>query len=135
MLGTCPLCLLLAVEKPEDACCNIFNCVNDRAVTLDGMARLCAEAASLPVEIVHYDPKAVGIDTMKAFPFRNMYNHHHAFTVQHFYAEPRGAKDILGWNCTTNLPEYLKERFNEYVKIGRDKKPMQFEIDDKIRVP
>ena len=27
-------------------------------MTLDGMARLCAEAASLPVEIVHYDPKA-----------------------------------------------------------------------------
>ncbi|XVF21777.1 hypothetical protein REPUB_Repub12eG0119300 [Reevesia pubescens] len=114
--------LTLAVEKPEAACCNIFNCVSDRAVTLDGMARLCAEAAGLPVEIVHYDPKAVGIDAKKAFPFRNM----------HFYAEPRAAKDILGWNGTTNLPEDLKERFDEYVKIGRDKKPMQFEIDDKI---
>ncbi|XWS46820.1 hypothetical protein CRYUN_Cryun14cG0101100 [Craigia yunnanensis] len=64
--------LTLAVEKPEAACCNIFNCVSDRAVTLDGMARLCAEAAGLPVEIVHYDPKAVGIDAKKAFPFRNM---------------------------------------------------------------
>ncbi|XP_022758224.1 chloroplast stem-loop binding protein of 41 kDa a, chloroplastic-like [Durio zibethinus] len=114
--------LTLAVEKPEAASCNIFNCVSDRAVTLDGMARLCAEAAGLPVEIVHYDPKAVGIDAKKAFPFRNM----------HFYAEPRAAKDILGWNGTTNLPEDLKERFDEYVKIGRDKKPMQFEIDDKI---
>ena len=58
MLGTCPSILTLAVEKPEAACYNIFNCVSDRAVTLDGMARLCAEAASLPVEIVHYDPKA-----------------------------------------------------------------------------
>lgn len=52
--------------------------------------------------------------------------------VQHFYAEPRAAKDILGWRSTTNLPEDLKERFEEYVKIGRDKKAMQFEIDDKI---
>ncbi|KAL4310744.1 hypothetical protein GQ457_01G053220 [Hibiscus cannabinus] len=114
--------LTLAVEKPEAASCNIFNCVSDRAVTLDGMARLCAEAAGLPVEIVHHDPKAVGIDAKKAFPFRNM----------HVYAEPRAAKDILGWEGTTNLQEDLKERFKEYVKIGRDKKPMQFEMDDKI---
>ncbi|KAF2314878.1 hypothetical protein GH714_037034 [Hevea brasiliensis] len=114
--------LTLAVENPEAANTKIFNCVSDRAVTLDGMAKLCAQAAGLPVEIVHYDPKAVGIDEKKAFPFRNM----------HFYAEPRAAKDILGWCATTNLPEDLKERFDEYVKIGRDKKPMQFEIDDKI---
>ncbi|KAK8635922.1 hypothetical protein V6N13_004635 [Hibiscus sabdariffa] len=114
--------LTLAVEKPEAASSNIFNCVSDRAVTLDGIARLCAEAAGLPVEIVHYDPKAIGIDAKKAFPFRNM----------HFYAEPRAAKDILGWEGTTNLPEDLKERFQEYVKIGRDTKPMKFEIDDKI---
>ncbi|KAJ9188136.1 hypothetical protein P3X46_003526 [Hevea brasiliensis] len=114
--------LTLAVENPEAANGKIFNCVSDRAVTLDGMAKLCAQAAGLPVEIVHYDPKAVGIDARKAFPFRNM----------HFYAEPRSAKDILGWHATTNLPEDLKERFDEYVKIGRDKKPIQFEIDDKI---
>ncbi|KAF9682879.1 hypothetical protein SADUNF_Sadunf05G0153900 [Salix dunnii] len=114
--------LTLAVENPEAASGNIFNCVSDRAVTLDGMAKLCAQAAGIPVEIIHYEPKAVGIDAKKAFPFRNM----------HFYAEPRAAKDILGWQGTTNLPEDLKERFDEYVKIGRDKKPMQFEIDDKI---
>lgn len=65
--------LALAVENAAAANGNIFNCVSDRAVTLDGMARLCAQAAGLPVEIVHYDPKAVGIDDpRKAFPFRNM---------------------------------------------------------------
>lgn len=64
--------LTLAVQKPEAASGNIFNCVSDRAITLDGMAKLCAKAAGLPVEIVHYDPKAVGIDAKKAFPFRNM---------------------------------------------------------------
>lgn len=52
--------------------------------------------------------------------------------MQHFYAEPRAAKEILGWSGTTNLPEDLKERFEEYVKIGRDKEEMKFEIDDKI---
>lgn len=114
--------LTLAVENSAAASGNIFNCVSDRAVTLDGMAKLCAKAAGLSVEIVHYDPKSIGSDAKKAFPFRNM----------HFYAEPRAAKDILGWQSATNLPEDLKERFEEYVKIGRDKKPMKFEIDDKI---
>uniref|UniRef100_M4FH55 NAD-dependent epimerase/dehydratase domain-containing protein n=1 Tax=Brassica campestris TaxID=3711 RepID=M4FH55_BRACM len=114
--------LTSAVSNPEAACCNIFNCVSDRAVTLDGMAKLCAAAAGKTVEIVHYDPKAVGVDAKKAFPFRNM----------HFYAEPRAAKDILGWESKTNLPEDLKERYEEYVKIGRDKKEMKFELDDKI---
>ncbi|GMY16669.1 chloroplast stem-loop binding protein of 41 kDa a, chloroplastic [Fagus crenata] len=114
--------LTLAVEKPDAANSRIFNCVSDRAVTLDGMAKLCAQAAGRPVNIVHYDPKAVGIDAKKAFPFRNM----------HFYAEPRAAKEILGWHATTNLSEDLMERFDEYVKIGRDKKPIKFEIDDKI---
>lgn len=52
--------------------------------------------------------------------------------LQHFYAEPRAAKEILGWRGTTNLPVDLKERYEEYVKIGRDKKPIKFEIDDKI---
>lgn len=62
--------LTMAVEKAESASGNIFNCVSDRAVTLDGMARLCAKAAGLDVEIIHYDPKAVGVDAKKAFPFR-----------------------------------------------------------------
>lgn len=64
--------LTLAVEKPDAANAKIFNCVSDRAVTLDGMAKLCAEAAGRPLQLVHYDPKAVGIDARKAFPFRNM---------------------------------------------------------------
>ncbi|MED6199368.1 Chloroplast stem-loop binding protein of 41 kDa a, chloroplastic [Stylosanthes scabra] len=114
--------LTLAVEKPEAARNSIFNCVSNRAVTLNGMAKLCAQAAGRPVNIVHYDPKAVGVDAKKAFPFRNT----------HFYAEPRAAQTKLGWSSTTNLPEDLKERFEEYVKIGRDKKTIQFELDDKI---
>lgn len=64
--------LTLAVENPSAASGNIFNCVSDRAVTLDGMAKLCAQAAGRTVKIVHYDPKEVGVDAKKAFPFRNM---------------------------------------------------------------
>lgn len=139
-----------AIENADAASGKIFNCVSDRAVTLDGMARICAKAAGLPVEIVHYDPKAVGVDAKKAFPFRNMVSKktkkktavskimllqlgtYNIGEKQHFYAEPRAAQDILGWKASTNLPEDLKERFEEYVKIGRDKKEMKFELDDKI---
>ena len=44
--------------------------------------------------------------------------------------EPRAAKEILGWTSITNLAKRLKERFDEYVSIGRDKKQMQFDIND-----
>lgn len=115
--------LLLAVEKPTAANGNVFNAVCDRAVTFDGLTKLCAKAAGREAAaIVHYDPKSLGIDAKKAFPFRNM----------HFYAEPRAAKEILGWRSTTNLPQDLKERFEEYVASGRDKKDIKFELDDKI---
>lgn len=64
--------LFFAVGKPSAANGNIFNCVSDRAVTLDGMTKLCAQAAGKEAKIVHYDPKVVGVDAKKAFPFRNM---------------------------------------------------------------
>lgn len=64
--------LSLAVSNPTAANCSIFNIVSDRAVTLDGMAKLCAQAVGKEAKIVHYDPKALGIDAKKAFPFRNM---------------------------------------------------------------
>ncbi|TVT97869.1 hypothetical protein EJB05_13463, partial [Eragrostis curvula] len=114
--------LAAAVENPTAAAGKIFNCVSDRAVTLDGMARLCAAAAGADVKIVHYDPAAVGVDAKRAFPFRDM----------HFYAEPRAAKEVLGWTSTTNLPEDFKERYAEYAASGRGEKAMTFDLDDKI---
>ncbi|VAI41637.1 unnamed protein product [Triticum turgidum subsp. durum] len=114
--------LTLAVDNPDAAAGKIFNCVSDRGVTLNGLAKMCAAAAGATVEIVNYDPAAAGVDAKKAFPFRNM----------HFYAEPRAAKEVLGWTSTTNLPEDLKERFAEYASSGRGEKAMTFDLDDKI---
>uniref|UniRef100_A0A0E0E940 NAD-dependent epimerase/dehydratase domain-containing protein n=1 Tax=Oryza meridionalis TaxID=40149 RepID=A0A0E0E940_9ORYZ len=114
--------LALAVESPGAAAGRIFNCVSDRAVTFNGLVKMCAAAAGAEPEILHYDPAAVGVDAKKAFPFRNM----------HFYAEPRAAKEVLGWRSSTNLPEDLKERFAEYASSGRGQKEMSFDLDDKI---
>ena len=52
--------------------------------------------------------------------------------LQHFCAEPRAAKEALGWASTTNLPEDLKERYAEYAASGRGGNAMTFDIDDKI---
>jgi hypothetical protein len=52
--------------------------------------------------------------------------------LQHFYAEPRAAKEVLGWASTTNLAEDLKERYAEYAGSGRGDKAMTFDLDDKI---
>lgn len=64
--------LTLAVGKPAAANGSIFNAVSERATTFDGLVRLCAKAAGKEAKIVHYDPKEVGVDAKKAFPFRNM---------------------------------------------------------------
>lgn len=64
--------LTLAAGKPEAANGSIFNAVSDRGTTFDGLVRMCAKAAGKEANIVHYDPKAAGVDAKKAFPFRNM---------------------------------------------------------------
>ncbi|GAB4829599.1 Chloroplast stem-loop binding protein of 41 kDa a, chloroplastic [Ancistrocladus abbreviatus] len=78
------------------------------------MEKLCPPAAACPVNKVCYDPKAVGVDAKKA-----------SFCNMHFYAEQPKANDISVWHGTTNIAEDLKERFEEYIKISRDQKPMQ----------
>eukprot|EP00899_Mesostigma_viride_P007001 jgi/Mesvir1/16301/Mv14229-RA.1 len=115
----------LAVNDPAAAKNSIFNCVSNRAVSLDSIVKLCAIAAGkepTDVKIVHYDPKAAGVDVKKAFPFRPV----------HFYAEPRAAVEKLGWKPMRKLPDTLKERFQVYVESGRAKKDISFPIDDQI---
>lgn len=73
-----------AVNDHEAAAGSVFNAVSGRAVTFDGLVRLCAKAAGMEPKIVHYDPAAVGVDAKKAFPFRN--------TVQWHYQPPQEHK-------------------------------------------
>ncbi|CAI5960931.1 unnamed protein product [Closterium sp. NIES-64] len=116
--------IALAIDYPQDAKGQIFNAVGGRAVTFDGLARMCANAAgrASSLKIVHYDPKAAGVDAKKAFPFRNM----------HFYSEPRNARERLGFKSFTDLQTVLNQRYIDYVAAGRDKKDAKFEVDDKI---
>lgn len=115
----------LAVGNPN-AHGQIFNCVGDRGVTLNGLVQLCAEAAGVSdVKIVNYDPEAIGVEGKKAFPFRYTY---------HFFSEPRNAVARLGMTYERPLAEALKARFADYQASGRASADLsaKFELDDKI---
>lgn len=118
--------IALAITKPDVANGKIFNAVSDRAVSLDGMARMCAKAAGMAdkLKIVHYDPKKADVDVKKAFPFRPV----------HFYSEPRNARTLLGWAPKWRLEDALAERWAFYQKSGRATKDKagQFDLDDQI---
>lgn len=117
---------MMAMAADSDAAKNqIFNCVGDKGVTLDGIAKLCAKAVngeSQQADIRHYSPENLGIDPREAFPFRANW---------HFYAEPRKAKELLGWQPETSLEHTLRERYQEY-KETRDQGKVDFSMDDNI---
>ena len=100
----------------------LFNCVGERTVTLDGMVELCAKTAGVEAKIVHYDPDAIGVEVKKAFPFRPVDS----------YAEPKAAKELLGWAPKVDLEKALAERYEFYTTSGRAGKEMTFELDDQI---
>ncbi|EEH51915.1 uncharacterized protein MICPUCDRAFT_54145 [Micromonas pusilla CCMP1545] len=116
--------MMAAAVGNDAAAGQIFNAVTNRAVTLNGMAQLCAAAAGAEPKIANYDPKNLpdGVEVKKAFPFRPI----------HFYSYPAKALELLDWAPKHDLASDLKERFAFYVASGRDKKEMTFETDDKI---
>ena len=119
------LATMIASAIGNDAAAGeIFNCVTTKAVTLNGMAQLCAAAAGVEPNVINYDPKDVPeVEVKKAFPFRPI----------HFYSSSAKAQAVLGWSPKhPDLAAELKERFAYYKSIGRDKKEMAFETDDKI---
>ena len=119
------LATMIAAAVGNDAAAGeIFNCVTTKAVTLNGMAELCAKAAGVEPNVINYDPKDVpDVEVKKAFPFRPI----------HFYSSSAKAQAVLGWSPKhPDLAAELKERFAYYKSIGRDKKEMSFETDDKI---
>ncbi|NER06653.1 MAG: NAD-dependent epimerase/dehydratase family protein [Okeania sp. SIO3C4] len=104
----------------------IYNVSGERFVTFDGLARACAEAAGKSpdsMELVHYDPKQFDFGKKKAFPLR----------TQHFFASINKAITELNWQPKYDLVSGLKDSFeNDFIASGRDKKEVDFSIDDEI---
>lgn len=115
--------IALAVNN-EAAYGQIFNCVRDKGVTLDGLVAMCGEVAgvSSPTTI-HYNAPACGVEAKKAFPFRSAY---------HFFSEPRAALKLLDWAPANDLKMDLQERFEAYKETDRMYAEKTFSLDDGI---
>lgn len=117
---------MAAVLGNEKAIGEIYNVSGDRYVTFDGLTRACATAAGKSpdaLELVHYDPKKFDFGKRKSFPIR----------VQHFFADVRKAKQQLNWQPEYDLLSGLKDSFqNDYLASGRDRKDIDFSVDEEI---
>ncbi|WNZ45763.1 NAD-dependent epimerase/dehydratase family protein [Leptolyngbya boryana CZ1] len=104
----------------------IYNVSGTREVTFDGLVRACATAVGKDpgsLKIVHYDPKSFDFGKKKAFPMR----------TQHFFADVHKAITELNWTPEFDLISGLKDSFqNDYLKTGRDRKEIDFSLDDQI---
>ncbi len=104
----------------------LYNISGDRAVTFDGLARACAQAAGKDPEalkIVHYDAKKFDFGKKKAFPMR----------TQHFFADIHKASTDLNWKPEFDLLSGLKDSYqNDYLATGRNKSEIDFSTDDQI---
>lgn len=109
-----------------------LNVVNTRAITFDGVVKIAEEACGKEAKVVRYNPddikkKIEGFVPKKAFPFR----------PRHFFADPGEAIDKLGWEpeysgSAETLREVIMASYKDYVEMGLDKKPLNFEMDEKI---
>lgn len=117
---------MVAVLGNDTAIGQIYNISGEKAVTFDGLARACAEAAGqnpADLKIVHYDPKAFDFGKAKAFPMR----------VQHFFTAIDKAQAELGWAPKFDLVNGLKDSFqHDYLATGKDKAEVDFSLDDQI---
>jgi nucleoside-diphosphate-sugar epimerase len=117
---------MAAILGNDTAIGQIYNISGEKAVTFDGLARACAQAAGkdpASLKLVHYDPKAFDFGKAKAFPMR----------VQHFFTTIDKAQAELGWAPTYDLVTGLKDSFqNDYLASGADQAEVNFDLDDQI---
>ncbi|MGP1373816.1 MAG: NAD-dependent epimerase/dehydratase family protein [Almyronema sp.] len=104
----------------------IYNISGEKAVTFDGLARACAEAAGKSpdrLQIVHYNPKQFDFGKRKAFPMR----------VQHFFTSIAKAKADLDWRPAFDLISGLKDAFqHDYLATQRHQAEIDFSTDEQI---
>lgn len=109
-----------------------LNLVNSRAITFDGVVKMCEDAVGQKANVVRYDPgeikkKMEGFVPKKAFSFR----------PRHFFADPGEATEKLGWTAeysgsAEKLAAVIKASYQDYVNMGLDKKDVKFDLDDEI---
>lgn len=113
----------------------IINAVSTRAVTAEGIARMCEKAVGKKAEIITYDASEMqraieGFKVKKAYPFR----------PRHFFADPfptvRVAKS-LAWSpkfsgSQNAIESAIAEEYGTFLSLGLDKADVDFSLDEDI---
>lgn len=103
----------------------VYNVQDRRAVTFDGVAKLCAKVMGKPEpEIIHYNPKDMDLGKKKAFPFR----------PQHFFCSPNKAMRELDWEIGYDLMAGLKDAYENDFLLKKEEGGLKndFTTDDII---
>lgn len=114
----------------------IINSVSIRAITAQGMAKMCAKVMGKNVEIIPYDPEVMkskleGFNVKKAYPFR----------PRHFFADPFPSAAVtraLRWSPKFSGSEEALERaiadeYATFIKLDLAQTDVDFALDDAIR--
>jgi len=118
------------VEKADEAKGQVFNCATDVRISHREVVELVAKTVGKDPEevlknVVFYDPAALkGVELPKKgkFPFRET----------HFGVGVDKAKEVLGWSPKNTLEQDLGWYYEEYKRLGLDKKDVVQDWDEAV---
>jgi nucleoside-diphosphate-sugar epimerase len=115
--------LLAAVIGNPAAVGEVFNCATDKLVSYNNLAKMVGDVCGkADVICEHYNP--FDFDLPKgAFPFRD----------DAFFVDVSKAKSILAWTPESTLENDLRWYYEDYLKLGLDKKAQAFISDEKVK--
>ncbi|GIL71894.1 hypothetical protein Vretimale_649 [Volvox reticuliferus] len=117
--------MLALVPGNRKAIGQMYNVCSDRCISFVGICKSVAKALGKEADIVLYSPEKVGTGKSgkaEGFPFRTV----------HFFASSDKAKRELGWKPNHDFQKDVAALVADYKAQGRDKKEVDFSIDDKI---
>lgn len=118
------------VGKEEAAKGQVFNCATDVRISHKELVQAIAKVVGKDPQavlsrVVFYDPaklKGLELPSKGKFPFRE----------SHFGVGVQKAKEVLGWAPKHKLEEDLKEYYEEYKRLGKDKAPLINDWDEAV---
>mmetsp|Transcript_1971 Transcript_1971/g.4448 ORF Transcript_1971/g.4448 Transcript_1971/m.4448 type:complete len:360 (+) Transcript_1971:37-1116(+) len=117
--------MLASVPGNPNAVGQHYNVCSDRCISFVGIVNAISKAMGKEPNVLLYDPAALGLGKSgkaEGFPFRTI----------HFFANSDKAKMELGWQPKHSFVGDVNDLVDAYFASGRDKKDIDFSIDDKI---
>lgn len=117
--------MIAAAAGNRKALYQSYNVCSDRCITFQGIVDVAAKALGKEAKVKLYSPEKLGLGKggkAEGFPFRTV----------HFFANADKAQRELKWKPQHNFASDIKDLVADYKAQGRDKKEVDFTIDDKI---